>query len=62
MRVLSTNEIETVSGGMNLEEGGLSLMGVGFAGAATGVGVLAFAIGATMLAGSLFGRVFYSKH
>ena len=61
MRELTIDEIEAVNGGLTLEEGGLALMGVGIAGAATGVGVLAFFIGATMVAGSAIGKYTYGK-
>lgn len=53
MRELNTNEIETVSGGMSLEDGGVALMTIGIAGVTTGVGAVAFVIGAAMLGGSV---------
>lgn len=47
MRELTEQEVEDVSGGLSIEETGTTLMAIGIAGAATGVGasVGAFAFG-----------------
>jgi len=54
MRELTQKEVEEVSGGLDLQEGGLALIGVGLAAAGLGpVGLAAFAVsaGTTMLVG-----------